>query len=237
MILSIILLACEINAVVRWFEHSLTLLFFEIGVKTDLFQSCGHCWLFQVYWYNECSMLTASSFLLLNCMSCSHILEFKVLSVTLFPNIFSQSEGCLFILLIVSFAVQAPINLIKKLATVIRQGKKKIRNWKGREKVVIVCRWHIENPKDFTEKLLELINKFSKIAGYKINIQKSVAFQICSRWWSRRMWAPPVRIPKLHPAIEQPLTGGCWIPHTQKYNPCPRTKEKLQWDGKRGTSW
>ena len=70
-------------------------------------------------------MLTASSFLLLNCMSCSHILEFKVLSVTLFPNIFSQSEGCLFILLIVSFAVQAPINLIKKLATVIRQGKKK----------------------------------------------------------------------------------------------------------------
>ena len=70
-------------------------------------------------------MLTASSFLLLNCMSCSHILEFKALSVTLFPNIFSQSEGCLFILLIVSFAVQAPINLIKKLATVIRQGKKK----------------------------------------------------------------------------------------------------------------
>ena len=61
-------------------------------------------------------------FLLLSCMSCSNILEFKALSVTLFPNIFSQSEGCLFILLIVSFAVQALINLIKNLATVIRQG-------------------------------------------------------------------------------------------------------------------
>ena len=35
---------------------------------------------------------------------------------------------------------------------------------------------YIENPKDCTQKLLELINEFSKVAGYKINIQKSVAF-------------------------------------------------------------
>ena len=34
----------------------------------------------------------------------------------------------------------------------------------------------IEDTKDSTRKLLELINKFSKVAGYKINIQKSVAF-------------------------------------------------------------
>ena len=34
----------------------------------------------------------------------------------------------------------------------------------------------IENPKDATKKLLELINEFDKVAGYKINIQKSVAF-------------------------------------------------------------
>ena len=33
----------------------------------------------------------------------------------------------------------------------------------------------VENPKD-ARKLLELINEFSKVAGYKINIQKSVAF-------------------------------------------------------------
>jgi len=33
-----------------------------------------------------------------------------------------------------------------------------------------------EIPKDSTQKLLELINNFSKVAGYKINIQKSVAF-------------------------------------------------------------
>ena len=34
---------------------------------------------------------------------------------------------------------------------------------------------YIENPKDSTQKLLELINKFSKVSGYKINTQKSVA--------------------------------------------------------------
>ena len=32
---------------------------------------------------------------------------------------------------------------------------------------------HIENPQDATKKLLELINEFEKVAGYKINIQKS----------------------------------------------------------------
>ena len=35
---------------------------------------------------------------------------------------------------------------------------------------------HIENLKDCTHKLLELTNKFSKVAGCEINIQKSVAF-------------------------------------------------------------
>ena len=35
---------------------------------------------------------------------------------------------------------------------------------------------YIENPKDSIRKLLELIRKFSKVAGYKINTQKSLAF-------------------------------------------------------------
>ena len=35
---------------------------------------------------------------------------------------------------------------------------------------------YIENPKNSNPKLLELINKCSKVAGYKINIQRSVAF-------------------------------------------------------------
>ena len=35
---------------------------------------------------------------------------------------------------------------------------------------------YIENPKDSTRKLLELINEYSKVAGYEINTQKSLAF-------------------------------------------------------------
>ena len=35
---------------------------------------------------------------------------------------------------------------------------------------------YIENPKDSTRKLIELINEYSKVAGYKINTQKYLAF-------------------------------------------------------------
>ena len=40
--------------------------FFGIGMKTDLFQPCGHCWVFQICWHVECSTLTASSFRIWN---------------------------------------------------------------------------------------------------------------------------------------------------------------------------
>ena len=36
--------------------------------------------------------------------------------------------------------------------------------------------FYIENPKDTIRKLLKLINEYSKVAGYKINTQKSLAF-------------------------------------------------------------
>ena len=45
---------------------------------------------------------------------------------------------------------------------------------------------YIENCKDSTKKLLELINGFSKVAGYKINIQKSVAFLYTNNELSER---------------------------------------------------
>ena len=46
--LRITLLAYEICAIVQWFEHSLASPVFGIGMKTNLFQSCGDCWVFQI---------------------------------------------------------------------------------------------------------------------------------------------------------------------------------------------
>ena len=65
-ILSITLIACEVTTIVLQFEHSLALPFFGIRMKTDLFQSCGHCWVFQICWHIECNTLTASSFRIWN---------------------------------------------------------------------------------------------------------------------------------------------------------------------------
>ena len=52
-------------------------------------------------------------FLLLSCMSCFYILEINPLSVVSFAIICSHSEGCLFTLLTLSFAVQNLLSLIR----------------------------------------------------------------------------------------------------------------------------
>ena len=52
-------------------------------------------------------------FLALRCMCCLYILEINPLLVVSFAIIFSHSEGCLFSLLVVSFAVQKLVSLIR----------------------------------------------------------------------------------------------------------------------------
>ena len=50
---------------------------------------------------------------------------------------------------------------------------------KEKEKLSLIAdnmRLYIGNPKDAIKKLLELVNEFRKVAEFKINIQKSVAF-------------------------------------------------------------
>ena len=51
-----------------WDECNCTVVwaFFGIGMKMDLFQSCGHCWVFQICLHIECSTFTASSFRIWN---------------------------------------------------------------------------------------------------------------------------------------------------------------------------
>ena len=67
------------------------------------------------------------------------------------------------------------------LVTAVRQEKEIKGIQIGREEVKLSLHaddmtLYIENPKDSTHKLLELINEFRKVAGYKIDIQKSVVF-------------------------------------------------------------
>ena len=51
--------------------------------------------------------------LVLSCMSCLYILQINFLSVVSFAIVFSHSESCVFALLIVSFAVQKLLSLIR----------------------------------------------------------------------------------------------------------------------------
>ena len=51
-----------------WTEHDCMVvwIFFGIGMKTDLFQACGQCWVFQICWHILYSTLTESPFRIWN---------------------------------------------------------------------------------------------------------------------------------------------------------------------------
>ena len=84
-ILSITLLVWKMGAIVWWFEQSLLVLFLRIGMRVDLFQSCGHCWVFQISWHTECSTLIVSSFRILN-NSAWMLVPSLALLATVFPK-------------------------------------------------------------------------------------------------------------------------------------------------------
>ena len=71
--------------------------------------------------------------------------------------------------------------VLEILATGIREEKeiKGIQIGKGEVKLSLFADdmiLYIQNPKDAIRKILELINEFGKVAGYKMNAQKSLAF-------------------------------------------------------------
>ena len=79
--------------------------------------------------------------------------------------------------------------VLEVLATAIWD-KKEIKGIQiGKEEVELYLHdmiLYVENPKDTITKLLELISEFSKVAGYKINTQKSLAFLYTNNWKIRK---------------------------------------------------
>ena len=63
---TMLLLVWEMNAIVYWLAHSLVLSFLGIGMRIDLFQSCGHCSCFRFAYIFKANNLMALSFRILN---------------------------------------------------------------------------------------------------------------------------------------------------------------------------
>ena len=80
--------------------------------------------------------------------------------------------------------------VLELLATAIREEKEVKRIQTGKEVKLSLFAddmiLYIENPKDTIRKLLELISEFSKVAGYKINTHKSLAFLYANNEKSER---------------------------------------------------
>ena len=74
------------------------------SLQKCVFRSSAHFWIGLIV------------LLILRCMSYLYILEINPLSIASFANIFSHSEGCLFILFMVSFAVQKLLSFITILS-------------------------------------------------------------------------------------------------------------------------
>ena len=86
-----------------------------------------------------------------------------------FPLRSGTRQGCPLLPLLFNIVLEV-------LAIAIRE-EKEIKEIQSRKEVKLsLFSGEIENPKDSIRKLLVLISEFSKVAGYKINTQKSLAF-------------------------------------------------------------
>ena len=93
-----------------------------------------------------------------------------------FPLKSGTRQGCPLSPLLYNIVLEVLVTVIRAEREIkgIQIGKKEAKLSLFADDMIL----YIENPKDSSRKLLELINKYSKFAGYKINTQKSLAFLI-----------------------------------------------------------
>ena len=91
-----------------------------------------------------------------------------------FPLRLGTRQGCPFSLLLFNMVLEVLATAIRQEEEIkgIRIGKEEVKLSLFADDMIV----HIENPRDSTRKLLDLINEFGKTAGYKVNTQKSKAF-------------------------------------------------------------
>ena len=91
-----------------------------------------------------------------------------------FPLRSGTRQGCSLLPLLFNIVLEVLATTIREQKAIkcIQIGKEKVKLSLFTEDMIL----YMENPKDSTPKLLEFIQQFNNVAGYKINVQKSVAF-------------------------------------------------------------
>ena len=91
-----------------------------------------------------------------------------------FPLISRTRQGCPLLPLLFNIVLEVLATAIKKEKEIkgIQIGKEEVKLSLFADDMIL----YIENPKYATRKLLEVINEFGKVAGYRINAQKSLVF-------------------------------------------------------------
>ena len=91
-----------------------------------------------------------------------------------FPLRSGTRQGCLLSPLLFNIVLEVLATAFREVKQIkgIQIGKEEVKPSLFAEDMIL----YLENPKDSTRKLLELIHEFGKVSGYKTNTQKSTAF-------------------------------------------------------------
>ena len=100
--------------------------------------------------------------------------SFSMVKTERIPLRLGTRQGCLLLPLLFNIVLEVLAIAIREVKEIkgIKIGKEEVKLSLFADDMIL----YIENPKDSARKLLELIHEFGKVAGYKINTQKSMAF-------------------------------------------------------------